>query len=197
MNRVGHAFIKRRMREEDAVFGGEVTGPLLFPRQLLRRQRLHPGADDPRADVEEGPVAARPAEAAARALLHLRRDQHQGRQHGHRGDEDRRSWRRATRSGNVYELDGISAEFDDWHFNVRQSNTEPLLRLNLEGLTPEIMEKRRDEVLAIIRSLGLECAELSGSSSAVERSFPSSMSRVRSPSPAPTFALVLAKVAHP
>jgi phosphomannomutase len=46
----------------------------------------------------------------------------------------------------------VSAEFDDWHFNVRQSNPEPLLRLNLEGLTPEIMEKRRDEELSIIRS---------------------------------------------
>ena len=54
-------------------------------------------------------------------------------------------------AGNPYELDGVSAEFPDWHFNVRQSNTEPLLRLNLEGLTPEIMEKRRDEVLGIIR----------------------------------------------
>jgi phosphomannomutase len=54
-------------------------------------------------------------------------------------------------SGHPYELDGVSVEFADWHFNVRQSNTEPLLRLNLEGLTPEIMEKRRDEVLAIIR----------------------------------------------
>jgi phosphomannomutase len=53
--------------------------------------------------------------------------------------------------GNVYRLDGISAEFDDWHFNVRPSNTEPLLRLNLEGLTPAIMERRRDEVLGIIR----------------------------------------------
>ena len=54
-------------------------------------------------------------------------------------------------TGNVYMLDGVSVEFDDWHFNVRQSNTEPLLRLNLEGLTPEIMEKRRDEILGIIR----------------------------------------------
>ena len=53
--------------------------------------------------------------------------------------------------GNVYRLDGISAEFADWHFNVRPSNTEPLLRLNLEGLTPEIMERRRDEVLGMIR----------------------------------------------
>src|SRR5678815_4793684 len=55
-------------------------------------------------------------------------------------------------AGNPYDLDGVSAEFPDWHFNVRQSNTEPLLRLNLEGLTPETMEKRRDEVLSIIRS---------------------------------------------
>jgi phosphomannomutase len=54
--------------------------------------------------------------------------------------------------GHVYRLDGISAEFDDWHFNVRPSNTEPLLRLNLEGKTPEIMEKRRDEILELIRS---------------------------------------------
>jgi len=53
--------------------------------------------------------------------------------------------------GNVYRLDGISVEFDDWHFNVRASNTEPLLRLNLEGTTPQIMERRRDEVLGIIR----------------------------------------------
>jgi phosphomannomutase len=53
--------------------------------------------------------------------------------------------------GNVYTLDGVSAEFEDWHFNVRASNTEPLLRLNLEGRTPEIMERRRDEVLGLIR----------------------------------------------
>ena len=54
-------------------------------------------------------------------------------------------------AGKPYSLDGVSAEFPDWHFNVRMSNTEPLLRLNLEGLTPAIMEQRRDEVLGIIR----------------------------------------------
>ena len=59
--------------------------------------------------------------------------------------------KKAYAGGHPYDLDGVSAEFPDWHFNVRQSNTEPLLRLNLEGLTPEIMEKRRDEVLEIIR----------------------------------------------
>ena len=66
MNRVGHAFFKRRMRETNAHLRRRGHRPLLLPRQLLRRQRLHPGAADPRADVEEGPEPARAARAAAR-----------------------------------------------------------------------------------------------------------------------------------
>jgi phosphomannomutase len=54
--------------------------------------------------------------------------------------------------GRVWHLDGVSVDFDDWHFNVRPSNTEPLLRLNLEATTEELMERRRDEVLEVIRS---------------------------------------------
>jgi phosphomannomutase len=56
------------------------------------------------------------------------------------------------KDGKTYTLDGFSAEFPDWHFNVRGSNTEPLLRLNLEALTPELMAKKRDEVLGLIRA---------------------------------------------
>ena len=51
----------------------------------------------------------------------------------------------------IARLDGVSVDYPDWHFNVRASNTEPLLRLNLEAATPELMEKRRDEVLQVIR----------------------------------------------
>jgi phosphomannomutase len=54
--------------------------------------------------------------------------------------------------GTQYELDGISVEYPDWHFNVRPSNTEPLLRLNLEATTPGMMAAKRDEVLALIRA---------------------------------------------
>ncbi|MGH9696477.1 MAG: phosphomannomutase/phosphoglucomutase, partial [Bryobacteraceae bacterium] len=54
--------------------------------------------------------------------------------------------------GRQYTLDGISVEYPDWHFNVRPSKTEPLLRLNLEATTPQQMEKKRDEVLELIRS---------------------------------------------
>jgi phosphomannomutase len=51
----------------------------------------------------------------------------------------------------IQKMDGVSVDYSDWHFNVRASNTEPLLRLNLEAQTPELMERRRDEVLDIIR----------------------------------------------
>jgi phosphomannomutase len=151
MNRVGHAFIKRRMREEDAIFGGEVTGhyyfrdnfyadngfiPALLMLELMSkkgqslRDLLQPLREKYFISGEINTKVANLA-ASAEKIERLAREY----AHGH-----------------VYQLDGISAEFDDWHFNVRASNTEPLLRLNLEGLTPEIMEKRRDEVLDLIRN---------------------------------------------
>jgi phosphomannomutase len=60
--------------------------------------------------------------------------------------------RYAAQGGRITHLDGVSVDFDDWHFNVRPSNTEPLLRLNLEALTEDAMVARRDEVLDLIRS---------------------------------------------
>jgi phosphomannomutase len=150
MNRVGHAFIKRRMREEDAVFGGEVTGhyyfrdnfyadngfiPALLILELMSvkgcslRDLLEPLRENYFISGEINTTLASMT-AAEGKMERLAREY----AHGH-----------------VYRLDGVSVEFDDWHFNVRPSNTEPLLRLNLEGRTPEIMEARRDEVLAIIR----------------------------------------------
>jgi phosphomannomutase len=60
--------------------------------------------------------------------------------------------RYAAEGGRVSHLDGVSLDFDDWHFNVRPSNTEPLLRLNLEALSEPLMETKRDEVLDAIRS---------------------------------------------
>jgi phosphomannomutase len=57
--------------------------------------------------------------------------------------------------GEISHLDGISVTAKDWHLNVRPSNTEPLLRLNLEALAPDLMERKRDEALAVIRGEGL------------------------------------------
>ena len=148
MNRVGHAFIKRRMREEDAIFGGEVTGHYYFRDNFYADNGFIPALLILELMSKKGQSLRDLLRAAAREVLHLGRDQHQGGEHGGGGREDRDA-SRAIRARQRLPLDGISVEFDDWHFNVRPSNTEPLLRLNLEGLTPEIMEKRRDEVLGI------------------------------------------------
>ena len=60
--------------------------------------------------------------------------------------------RYTAEGGRISHLDGISVDFDDWHFNVRPSNTEPLLRLNLEALSEDLMTEKRDEVLDLIRA---------------------------------------------
>jgi phosphomannomutase len=151
MNRVGHAFFKRRMREEGAIFGGEVTGhyyfrdnfyadngfiPALLILELMSRkgQTLH----ELLAPLREkyfisGEINTR---VSSMDVIPPRLD----------GLAARYS------DGNVYHLDGLSAEYPAWHFNVRASNTEPMLRLNLEATTRELMEQKRDEVLAFIRA---------------------------------------------
>jgi phosphomannomutase len=150
MNRVGHAFIKRRMREEDAVFGGEVTGHYYFkdnfyadngfiPALLILELMSRKGQSlrDLLAPLRERYFISGEINTKVSSMAVV--------------PEKLERLAREYAHGNVYHLDGISVEFDDWHFNVRASNTEPLLRLNLEGTTPELMEQRRDEVLGIIR----------------------------------------------
>ncbi|MCC7177891.1 MAG: phosphomannomutase/phosphoglucomutase [Acidobacteria bacterium] len=150
MNRVGHAFIKRRMREEDAIFGGEVTGHYYFRDNFYADNGFIPALLILELMSKKG--------LSLRDLLKPLRERYfiSGEINTKVPSMDVvpqkiAALKREYAHGHVYELDGISVEFDDWHFNVRASNTEPLLRLNLEGTTPEIMEQRRDEVLAIIR----------------------------------------------
>ena len=151
MNRVGHAFIKRRMREENAIFGGEVTGHYYFRDNFYADNGFIPALMILDLMSKKG--------QSLRDLLKPLRERYFisgeiNTKVASMDVADRKiaELKRVYAAANPYDLDGVSAEFEDWHFNVRQSNTEPLLRLNLEGLTPEIMEKRRDEVLGIIRS---------------------------------------------
>jgi phosphomannomutase len=149
VNRVGHAFIKHRMRKEGAAFGGEVSGhyyfrdfsqadsgvvPFLLMLELISRKSsklseiLAPYRERYFITGElNTPVADVPLK-----LQELKE--------------------RYASDGRVSHLDGISVDADDWHMNVRPSNTEPLLRLNLEARSQELMERRRDEVLALIRA---------------------------------------------
>ena len=148
VNRVGHAFIKHRLRKEGAAFAGEVSGhyyfrdffqadsgvvPMLLLLELLSRRggRL----SELLAPFREryfltGELNTRVADVALK-LQELKE--------------------RFGPEGEVSHLDGISVVAADWRMNVRPSNTEPLLRLNLEARSRELMERKRDEVLALIR----------------------------------------------
>ncbi len=149
VNRVGHAFFKTRMRKEGSLFGGEVSGHYYFrdfycadsgtiPALLVLEQLSREGkrmsellapyheryfiSGEVNSEVSDPQAKLREIEAR---YADARQDH----------------------------LDGISIDYEDWHFNVRSSNTEPLLRLCLESLrSREDMERRRDEVLALIRS---------------------------------------------
>jgi phosphomannomutase len=148
LSRVGHAFFKARMREEHAAFGGEVSGHYYF-RDFW--------------NADSGTIPA---------LLMLELLSRDGRSIGELMSEFRSKYfisgeinsevadqegkldqiRERYADGQISELDGVSVDYPDWHFNVRPSNTEPLLRLNLESLdSREDMERRRDEVLGLIR----------------------------------------------
>jgi phosphomannomutase len=150
MNRVGHAFIKRRMREENAVFGGEVTGHYYFRDNFYADNGFIPALMILDLMSKKG-MSLRDLLKPLRERYFISGEINTKVANMSVADQKIAELKKAYAAGNPYDLDGVSAEFPDWHFNVRQSNTEPLLRLNLEGLTPEIMEKRRDEVLAIIR----------------------------------------------
>jgi phosphomannomutase len=149
VNRVGHAFFKTRMRREGAIFGGEVSGHYYFHDfynadsgtipALLVLEKLSVEGKAMSELLEpyrsryfiSGEINSEVADAPAK-MAEL---------------EERYADARITH------VDGVSIDYDDWHFNVRPSNTEPLLRLTLESLvSPEDMERRRDEVLGIIRA---------------------------------------------
>jgi phosphomannomutase len=149
VNRVGHAFFKRALREHDAAFGGEVSGhyyfrdfwcadsgtiPALLVLELLSTQdrRLSGLVGDLRSRYFiSGEINSEVADQQAKMNELAER----------------------YSDGEVSGLDGVSVDYPEWHFNVRPSNTEPLLRLNLESLVSrEDMEQKRDEVLGLIRA---------------------------------------------
>ncbi len=146
MCRVGHAFIKNQMRDCNAIFAGELAGHYYFRENftaessalaLIMVANVIDKSGQPLSDIvaplrkyhSTGEINSRVSDAAS--IIRTVKDRY--------------------RNGRQFELDGISTEYDDWWFNVRASNTEPLLRLILEANTPELMAEKREELLAIIR----------------------------------------------
>jgi len=150
MNRVGHAFFKQRMREEGAIFGGEVTGHYYFRDYFYADNGFIPAL----LILE---LMSRKGQTLSELLAPLRAKYFISGEINTRlndmglipGKLDALEAKYAD--GNIYRMDGVSVEFPDWHFNVRSSNTEPMLRLNLEATSQTLMEQKRDEVLALIR----------------------------------------------
>jgi phosphomannomutase len=148
-NRVGHAFIKARIRKEDAVFAGEVSGHYYFRDFYYCDTGVVPAL----VMLELLSQAGKPL---SELLAPFREQYHiSGEINSTVADVpvklQQLKERYSGQAVRVSHMDGISFEFEDWHFNVRPSNTEPLLRLNLEALDGPQMEARRDEVLDLIR----------------------------------------------
>jgi phosphomannomutase len=149
VNRVGHAFFKTRMRDEGAAFGGEVSGHYYF-----RDFYCADSGTIPALLILE---LLSTKQARLSELLAPLRERYfiSGEINSEVVDQDAKMREIAERhaDGEVSWLDGVSVDYPDWHFNVRPSNTEPLLRLNLESLvSAEHMEQKRDEVLGLIRA---------------------------------------------
>ena len=147
MHRVGHAFMKKRMRDENAVFGGEVSGHFYFRDNWYADNGMIPAL----LMLE---LIAREGRSLTEILAPIRAKYHISGEVNSKVPDVDAAVRRIEEKygdGKITRLDGISVDYDDWHFNVRPSNTEPLLRLNLEACSQAEMERRRDEVLALIR----------------------------------------------
>lgn len=146
--RVGHSFIKAQMREENAIFGGEHSGHFYFRDNWYADSGLIAFLVVLELISESGKTVSE----LVRAVDHRYRS---GEINTEVADQKGRmeaiEAHYAAQGGQVDELDGITVSFPTWWFNVRPSNTEPLLRLNLEADTADEMAKRRDEVLQLIR----------------------------------------------
>lgn len=152
MSRVGHSFIKEQMRQNDAIFAGELSGHYYFKANFTAESssmatfalaNIVSKSDKPLSELvrplrkyfQSGEINSKVTKAAGEIFALLKE--------------------KFGKEGKVFELDGLSVDAWDeqgWWFNVRSSNTEPLVRLNLEAKTQSLMEKMRDEVLTLIRS---------------------------------------------
>ena len=144
--RVGHAFIKNQMRENDAVFAGELSGHYYF------KQNFTAESQGLAMIMLANLICAKNTPVSA-LVAPLRKYFSSGEINSKVADVAPilDTLRKKYADGHLFELDGISSEYKDWWFNVRASNTEPLLRLIVEADTRALMEAKRDELLAIIR----------------------------------------------
>ncbi len=147
--RVGHAFIKEQMRREDALFAGELSGHLYFKDSFTTESSII-------ATFMVANLLQEEKKSLSELIAPLRKYFASGEinseVHDKEGIMKKLEDLYHDKAKTLSHLDGIKLEFDEWWFNVRASNTEPKLRLNLEAKTKEKMEEMRDKILSIIRT---------------------------------------------
>jgi phosphomannomutase len=151
MNRVGHAFFKGRMRETNAVFGGEVTGHYYFRDNFYCDNGFIPALLILELMSKKN-RSLKELLAPLRAKYFISGEINTKLPHMDAVGPTLDAIAARFKDARQYRMDGLSVEYPEWHFNVRPSNTEPLLRLNLEATSQALMEQRRDEVLGLIRA---------------------------------------------
>ena len=146
MSRVGHAFIKQQMRDNNAIFAGELSGHYYFRDNYTTESSAM-------AVLYIANVITKTGKTLSELIKPIQRYFASGEINSevHSSQAVLDAIRKQYKDGTLTELDGITVEFADWWFNVRCSNTEPLVRLNLEAKTKARMEAKRDELLALIR----------------------------------------------
>jgi len=144
---VGHSFIKKTMRDEDIPFGGEHSGHFYFKRNWFADSGMI-------ALMQCLNVFSRAAGPVSSVIAPIDQRARSGEINSTVADIPATLQRLQARYGDaaIDFLDGVTIQYPNWWLNVRPSNTEPLLRLNVEGDTKELMERHRDEALAIIRA---------------------------------------------
>ncbi len=146
MSRVGHAFIKQQMRDHQALFAGELSGHYYFRDNYFTESASM-------AVLCMANIVSLSDRPLSEIIAPIRRYVASGEINSTVSDPEQvlALLKKEFSDGTLVELDGVSVEYDDWWFNVRVSNTEPLVRLNLEARTPELMAQKRDQVLTLIR----------------------------------------------
>ncbi len=144
--KVGHANIKRQMKDVGSVFAGELSGHYYFIQNSGAEAGSLPALMLLNLMTEtEQPISE--------AVKSLQRYHHSGEINSEVENKDAvlATLKEKYADGTMHELDGLKVSYPDWWFNVRASNTEPLLRLNLEAKNKELLEEKTEELLALIR----------------------------------------------
>jgi len=146
MSRVGHTFIKQQMRENNAIFAGEVSGHYYFRDNYTTESSSM-------AVICVANIVSASEKPLSELIKPIQRYFCSGEINSKVEDKQAvlDTLEKKYSDGNMFKLDGLSVEYGDWWFNVRCSNTEPFIRLNLEAKTQAKMEEKRDEILSIIR----------------------------------------------